>query len=392
LTRLRIAVLMGGPSPERDVSLATGQEIVRALDPRRYHVLPVEITKEGRWLPRPDLAKLSSGTRDPSTSSGRSQGPGTGSTPSVANSDSRRSESRVTSHESRLVRGPTPVSFDEAVDRDQVDVAFIAMHGPYGEDGTVQGLLELLGIPYTGSGVLASALAMDKLRSRQLFEWQRIPVPAYVSITADVWSDRGCVHHEVAQHLGYPCVVKPNAVGSSIGVSLVRERVGLDPAVALAFRYGPLVLIEEYVAGTEITCGIVDDPATGVPMPMPLVEIVPHADFYNYDSKYAPGGSEHIVPARVPEDVAQRAQALAVRVHQALGCEGMSRVDMIARGMDIVVLEANTIPGMTSTSLLPDAANAAGIVFPQLLDRIIESALRRSRLRSSQSPQSSQSS
>jgi len=262
-----------------------------------------------------------------------------------------------------------------------VDVAFIAMHGPYGEDGTVQGLLELLGIPYTGSGVLASALAMDKLRSRQLFEWHRIPVPAYLSVTVAVWRDRGHVHRQVAQDLGYPCVVKPNAVGSSIGVSLVREPTALDPAVEAAFAYGPIVLIEEYLSGTEITCGIVDDPETGDPAALPLIEVVPHAEFYSYQAKYAPGGSDHIIPARVSKQVAQLAQALALRAHQALGCEGMSRVDMIARGDDLVVLEVNTIPGMTVTSLLPHAAQSAGIEFPELLHRIIRSALRRAHQR-----------
>src|SRR5437667_162821 len=254
MTRLRIAGRRGGPSPERDVSMATGQEIVAALDPRQYDILPVEITKEGHWLPRPDLTPLTTGNAAP-----RQRGNAT-------------TIERVVSHGSRL---PVPVSFEQAVARDHVDVAFIAMHGPYGEDGTVQGLLELLGIPYTGSNVLASALAMDKLRSRQLFEWHRIPVPGYLSVTAPVWRDRDRVHRQVAQ---------------------------------------------------------------------------------------------------------------------ALGCEGMSRVDMITRGVDIVVLEVNTIPGMTATSLLPDAAKAAGIKFPELLDRIIRSALRRSRQQSTQSPRSPQSS
>jgi len=263
------------------------------------------------------------------------------------------------------------------VAREHVDVAFIAMHGPYGEDGAMQGLLELLGIPYTGSGVLASALAMDKLRSRQIFEWHGIPVPAYLGVTAAGWRDHGRVRAQVAADLGYPCVVKPNAVGSSIGVSLVREEAALEAAMATAFAYGPLALVEEYVRGTEITCGILDDPATGAPAALPLIEVVPHADFYDYAAKYAAGGSEHIIPARVSAEVAARAQALAVRAYQALGCEGMGRVDMIAQGGDIVVLEVNTIPGMTATSLLPEAAKAAGLSFADLLDRIVRNALRR---------------
>ncbi|HEU5299670.1 MAG TPA: D-alanine--D-alanine ligase [bacterium] len=360
MKKLRVAVLMGGPSPERDVSLGTGEQIVAALDPQRYSVLPVEITKDGKWLPRPEMVPL------PAPSSAPAPGGGLAA-----------AARRVPG----LMRGriePAPTTYDRFVEREQVDVAFIAMHGPYGEDGTMQGLLELLGIPYTGSGVLASALAMDKLRSRQIFEWHRLPVPGYLSVSRNVWRDRAHVHHQVETLIGYPCVVKPNAVGSSIGISLVRDAQRLEAAVKTAFGFGPIVLVEEYVAGVEITCGIVDDPDTGEPVPLPLVEIVPHADFYDYDAKYAAGGSDHIIPARVSEDVSKRAQALAVRAYQALGCEGMSRVDMIARETDIVVLEVNTIPGMTATSLLPDAAKAAGISFPDLLDRIIRSSLRRS--------------
>lgn len=373
MKRLRVAVLMGGPSPERDVSLQTGGQIVNALDPRRYQVLPVEITQDGKWLPRPDLRPLTDG--DPGTREHGNANPGRALIQDAASKIQDRA-----------------LAIDRAVARDQVDVAFIAMHGPYGEDGTVQGLLELLGIPYTGSGVLASALAMDKLRSRQLFEWHGIPVPAYLSVTAADWGDRGYVQRQTAQHLGYPCVVKPNAVGSSIGVSLVRDPPALDSAVDAAFAHGPLVLIEEYVDGTEITCGIVDDPHTGSPAALPLIEVIPHADFYDYQAKYASGGSDHVIPARVSDEVTRRAQALALRAYQALGCEGMSRVDMIVRDKDIVVLEVNTIPGMTSTSLLPDAARAAGIEFPRLLDRIIRSALRRSQPRSAQSTRSTQSS
>lgn len=347
--QMRVAVLMGGPSPERDVSISTGRQIVAALDRTRYKILPVEITREGKWLPRPEMLELA----------GVAGAPAAGVAvlaPSTA---------------------AGPMSHERFVQDERVDVALIAMHGPYGEDGTMQGLLELLGIPYTGSGVLASALAMDKLRSRQIFEWHRIPVPGYVSVTPDVWGDRGHVHREVAEHLGYPCVVKPNAVGSSIGVSLVRDPASLDPAVEAAFAYGRVVLVEEYIAGTELACGILDDPDTARPVALPLIEIIPHADFYTYEAKYADGGSDHLIPARVSAEVAARAQVLALRAYEALGCEGMGRVDVIARDADIVVLEVNTIPGMTATSLLPDAAKAAGISFSALLDRIVRRALHR---------------
>src|SRR5436853_5482714 len=173
--RLRVAVLMGGPSPERDVSLASGLQVLQAADPQQYEILPYEITREGKWLPRPDLLLLAA----------PGSAPQVGAVPEVAPSTA-------------LV----PHRIEEAVGDGAVDVAFIALHGPYGEDGTIQGLLELLGIPYTGSGVLASALAMDKVRSRQLFEWHRIPVPGYLSVTAPVWRDRDRVHRQVAQELG----------------------------------------------------------------------------------------------------------------------------------------------------------------------------------------------
>lgn len=370
MSKLRVAVLMGGPSPERDVSISTGQQIVEMLDQSRYSVLPVEITRDGKWLPRPDLLELPAGA-SASGSEGRVTAP------------SQEHEVRAGSQAGRPIMRPvpSPMTHDRFVEDERVDVALIAMHGPYGEDGTMQGLLELLGIPYTGSGVLASALAMDKLRSRQIFEWHRIPVPGYITVTPQNWRNRGLVHLEVAQHLEYPCVVKPNAVGSSIGVSLVRNAAALDPAVDAAFAYGPVVLVEEYVRGTELTCGILDDPDTGRAVPLPLIEVVPHSDFYDYEAKYAAGGSEHLIPARVNTDVAGRAQAMAVQAYEALGCEGMGRVDMIARHGDLVVLEVNTIPGMTATSLLPDAAKAAGISFADLLDRIIRSALRRKSLR-----------
>jgi D-alanine-D-alanine ligase len=368
MTRLRVAVLIGGPSPERDVSLATGQQIVAALDRKHYDILPIEVAVNGRWLPRPDLLRLP----HPASGNPISQ---EGTMPSPV------AKGEVRGAHIAALRPSGALDIERVMEREQVDVAVIAMHAPYGEDGTIQGLLEMLGMPYTGSGVLASALAMDKLRSRQIFEWHRIPVPAYCSITEDRWRDRARVHHDVATDLGYPCVVKPNAQGSSVGVSIVRDPSGLDPAIDMAFGFGPVVLVEEYIEGMELACSILDDPDRDAPMALPLIEIVPHHEFYSYDAKYAPGGSEHIIPARLPEDVTARAQALAVRAHQALGCEGMSRVDLLVHGTDIVVLEVNTIPGMTPTSLLPDGAKAVGITFPELLDRLIQHALRRARTR-----------
>ena len=349
--RLRVAILMGGPSPERDVSLTSGLQVLQAIDRRQYDPLPYEITREGKFLPRPDLLRLA--------------GPGApvqvGRVPAAKGS-------------SALAR------IEEAVGDGTVDLAFIALHGPYGEDGTVQGLLELLGIPYTGSGVLASALAMDKLRSRQVGMSNGLPFSKFVVVDGGAWpGNRGEVAAQVASELGYPCVVKPNAQGSSIGVSIVQTAEGLVPAVERALEYGDLVLVEEQLRGTELTCAILEDPKTGAPMPLPVIEIVPKREFFTYEAKYEPGASEEIVPARISPTLTRQAQQLALRAHRALGCEGMSRTDMFLRGDALVLLEVNTIPGLTSGSLLPRAAAAAGIEFSELVNRIIGSALRRER-------------
>ena len=352
--RLRVAILMGGPSPERDVSLTSGLQVLQAIDPTQFDALPYEITRDGKFLPRPDLLRLT--------------GPGAASAPPQVGRVPAAAESTA------LV----PHRIEDAVGSGTVDVAFIALHGPYGEDGTVQGLLELLGIPYTGSGVLASALAMDKLRSRQVGQASGLPFPAFVVVDGGAWpGNRAEVQSKVAAELGFPSVVKPNAQGSSIGVTIVRAADALFPAVERALEYGDVVLVEQQLHGTELTCAILEDPKTGIPTPLPVVEIVPKRDFFDYEAKYEPGASEEIVPARIPAALTRQAQQLALRAHRALGCEGMSRVDMFASEGKIVLLEVNTIPGLTPGSLLPRAAAAAGIDFSELVTRIIGNALRR---------------
>lgn len=335
-----------------------------ALDPEKYEALPVEITAEGKWLPRPDLLALAA----PNAAAPASPAP---SAPAAALPSSPAPALAAASHH-----------IDEVVREGAVDVVFVALHGPYGEDGTVQGLLELLGLPYTGSGVLASALAMDKLRSRQVLQASGIPVPAWMVLEAARWpAGRAEVARRVARDLGYPCVVKPNAQGSSIGVTIVREEAALDAAVERALGYGDLVLIEEYLRGTELTCGVLEDPDTGTPQALPVIEIVPRREFFTYEAKYQTGASEEICPARISASHAGRAQDLALRTHQVLGCEGFSRTDMFLSGGDLIVLEANTIPGLTEGSLIPLAAGAAGISYPELLNRMIAAALRRDRAR-----------
>lgn len=313
MSRLRVGVLMGGRSPEHEISLSSGRRVLAALDAARYVAVPLEVPRTGVWFPSP-----------------------------------------------------------------AIDVAFIAMHGPFGEDGTIQGLLEFAGIPYVGSGVLASALGMDKRRSRQIFGFNGIPTPGYLAVGRREFPAReATLAAEITQTLGFPCVVKPNAQGSSIGVSIVRDSERLGPALDVAFGFDGTILIEEYLTGIELTCAILDDPASGEPAALPLVEIVPKREFFTYEAKYTPGAADEICPARVSPEAAERAQAAALRAYRALGCADFARVDLFVRGTDVAILEVNTIPGLTEGSLFPKAARAGGIEFAALIDRLVGLAMRR---------------
>ncbi|PKQ16801.1 MAG: D-alanine--D-alanine ligase [Actinobacteria bacterium HGW-Actinobacteria-7] len=303
---IRVAVLMGGRSAEREVSLHTGAQVSAALRHSGF-----------------DVVEIDSGDDE----------------------------------------------FVIQLARAQANVVFICLHGRFGEDGTVQGLCELLELPYVGSGVLASALAMDKVMSKQLFVAAGIPTPEHVIVKRgdEVEFDR------IVDKLGPKTVVKPANEGSAIGVTIVHEYAELPAAIGLAFNYDRSVLVERFVAGTEITVGVLGNEH---PIALPTLEIVPEHEFYDYDSKYTPGMSRHIIPARVSEAARRECERLSVIAHDVLGCRGMSRTDLIVTSdEDIYVLETNTIPGMTSTSLLPDAARAAGIEFPDLCARLVGLAM-----------------
>jgi D-alanine-D-alanine ligase len=248
------------------------------------------------------------------------------------------------------------------------DVVFICLHGRLGEDGTVQGMLELLDLPYTGSGVLASAMAMDKVVSKATYTAHGIPTPRYVLLRRGETPDERAL-----SDLGPRTVVKPACEGSAIGVHIVHDPGELPAAVEEAFSHDDRVLVEQFVEGAEVTVGVLGNRD---PFALPTLEIVPQHEFYDYESKYVPGMSQHIIPARVPENVALACQSECVAAHRALGCRGMSRTDVIvAADQSVYVLETNTIPGMTSTSLLPDAARAAGIEFPDLCEKLVAYAL-----------------
>ncbi|MDP2234512.1 MAG: D-alanine--D-alanine ligase [Actinomycetota bacterium] len=249
------------------------------------------------------------------------------------------------------------------------DAVFICLHGRFGEDGTVQGLLELLDIPYVGSGVLASALAMDKLMSKRVFEHAGLASPQYVELHRSQPIDLDAI---VAK-LGAKSVVKPANEGSSVGMSIVHEPSELAAAIEKAFACDEGVLVERFVAGAEVTVGVIGNADI---MALPTLEIVPEHEFYDYESKYVPGMSSHIIPARVSQEARDECQSLALAAHRLLGCRGMSRADTIVTADgEVWLLEINTIPGMTSTSLLPDSARAAGIEFPQLCERLVALAM-----------------
>ena len=254
---------------------------------------------------------------------------------------------------------------------ERFDVAFLTLHGKMGEDGTIQGFLEMIGLPYTCSGVIGSALAMDKARAKTLYAEAGIPTAPSVSLRRGEAVDIG----SIAQTIGIPCVVKPATEGSALGVEIVGSTSDLSAAIDRTFNIDDQIVIERYIAGTEITVAILGNEET---KPLPVIEIVPQGEFYDFESKYAPGGSKHICPAPLPAEVAERAQDYAARAHRALGCLGVSRSDFIIDADGVPwILETNTIPGMTATSLLPDAARAAGLSFPELCTALIEYALER---------------
>jgi len=304
MKKMTIALLSGGVSSEREVSLNSGNQVFDALDKGKYKIV--------RYDPKTDL--------------------------------------------SRLVE-----------DAPGIDAALIILHGPYGEDGTVQGLLDLLDIPYQGSGVLGSSLAMNKLASKFLYEKAGLPIPPYIALQkGDPLEPAAWV-----KLLGLPLVIKPNEAGSSVGMTIVRSQDSIQEAVEKAFLHDSTILLEGYIEGIELTGGVIGNRDLQA---LPLIEIIPDDahEFFDYEAKYTAGVTQEICPARIDDEMTQKAQAYAKSAHRALFCSGYSRTDMILKDGEIYVLETNTIPGMTATSLLPQAAQVAGLNFGRLLDQLIE--------------------
>lgn len=305
-SKMNVALLAGGSSGERDISLASGQGAREALEEAGFNV---------------------------------------------------------------MVLDPAVKSDLEALLDGQFDVAFICLHGRYGEDGTIQGLLEVLGLPYIGSGVWSSALAIDKSKTKVFYEHYGIPTPKSVTL----YDPKAMTGAELIARVGSPCVVKPANEGSALGVYIVKEPTEVEEALTAAFALDSEVLVETYISGTELTVSVIgnDDPKA-----LPIIQIVPANEFYDFESKYAPGGSQHLCPAPLSAEDTARIQKIAVAAHKTLGCRGVSRTDIIMdENGDCWTLETNTVPGMTSTSLLPDAGRAAGYSFPELCTKLIELAI-----------------
>ncbi len=340
--RLKVAVLIGGRSAEREVSLSTGRQVLASLDRERYQAFAVDT---GATVGA--TAGLVPGEADVSSTPGWLFGDNLAGPPAGL---------------SALLSGQL-----------RPDVALICLHGRYGEDGTIQGLLELLDIPYTGSGVLSSALAMDKVMSKRVLRGAGIPTPADVVIhgLADAERYRGAM---AAGQVSFPLpvVVKPNRQGSTIGITIAHTQDQLTDALRTALAYDQEVLVEQFMSGMEITAPVLGNDDAEC---LPLIEIVPSSGFYDYEAKYTPGATDEIVPARLDPVRTAEVKEIALKSHNALKCRGFSRTDMMVDGNSVWVLEVNTIPGMTPTSLLPCSAAAAGISFPHLLDRMIALAL-----------------
>jgi D-alanine-D-alanine ligase len=334
---VRVAVLAGGRSSEHEISLASARSVLAALDPERYETTTIVIGRNGRW--------------ELGASDGKSL-PETPAEPTVETLP--------------VVAGSAP-----AAELGRVDVVLPILHGPFGEDGTVQGLLELAGVPYVGAGVAASALCMDKDLCKAVLRDRGLPVAQNVTLR-----DGDPPRHPFA----YPVFVKPARLGSSVGISKAHDDAELVEAVALARRHDDKVLIEELLDGTEVECGVLgnDEPIASV-----VGEIVANAEWYDYAAKYDEGGMELVVPARISPEATERVRSLAVESFVSTECEGMARIDFFVRpGGEVVVNEINTIPGFTSTSVYAKLFEASGVPYPELLDRLISLALERHERRS----------
>lgn len=361
--RIRVGVIFGGRSGEHDVSITSGHAILSHIDQSRFEPVPIGITRDGAWVTGGDpLKQLAATSRLPLPDHSDSASNGT---------DDQSSEIATTAQHSHLLdRSDTTWIQD-------IDVVFPVLHGPMGEDGTVQGMLELAGIPYVGSAVLGSAVSMDKITAKRLCEGAGIPVVPWFSFTRKDWNQNECdIRSRIDSEMGYPCFVKPSNMGSSVGVFKVHDEDELADAVAGAAFHDRRLMVERAVNVRELEVSVLGnyDPISSV-----VGEVVPGHEFYDYEAKYVDDSSELNIPADVSPDVSDEVRRIAVNVFQLLDCAGLARVDCFldVDSGQVYFNELNTIPGFTPISMYPKLWEASGIAFDELVSRLIELAIER---------------
>lgn len=336
---MKIAVLLGGSSPERLVSISSGKGVINALRELGHEVVAIDPALGTDQIHESELLSQAVGANPPS---------------------------------GEFLKKLSPKNYLAAINSDllnDTDLAFIILHGKWGEDGIVQSLLELRSVPYTGSGVMASAIAMDKVMSKKLFAHHGTPTADWYDYRVN--SGRTASVRDEIRKLGYPNVVKPNDQGSSVAITIVNDESGLETALDEAEKYSDVVLVEKFIQGAELTVGILGEE------PLPVIEIRPHGGFYDYHHKYTKGMTEYLVPAPIDKSLATKLQEMSVKTFLSLGCKTFGRVDFrIGSDGTPYCLEVNTIPGMTGTSLVPKAAAAAGIGFTEVIRRILELSMK----------------
>lgn len=349
---LSVCILFGGMSPEHEVSLRSAESVLNNIDKSKYNVFPVGITKEGKWI-------LYGGKDYSDLPSGRW----------LTHPDNRQAAISP-------IRGQGLLTFEgDCVVRERIDVAFPVLHGENGEDGTIQGLLQLAGIPYVGPHVAASAVAMDKTLTKLVADNAGIPQAAWQLVRrADMGSRMEKTLDTLEGRFSYPMFVKPAGTGSSVGVSKATDREDLQKALLAAGKYDDKVLVEEFIRGREVEVAVMGNES---PVASVCGEIDSGADFYDYDAKYITDTSVAYVPARIPEEVSEKVRDMAVRVYKAIGCQGLSRVDFFVTWEEnrVVFNEINTIPGFTSISMYPKLFGASGVPYSQLIDKLLELAM-----------------
>ena len=355
--KIRVGLIFGGRSGEHEVSFCSASSIIKAINKDKYTVVPIGITKEGRWI-SPQDSELA-------LQSGKIEGK---STVILLKDPSGNALIRTTNNQRS----------DKSPALERVDVIFPALHGPYGEDGTIQGLLEVANIPYVGAGVAASAISMDKDLMKTIFQQRGLPILKWMTIRRKEWQkDKEKILSSIENGFEYPLFVKPTNLGSSVGITKVHEKEELEGAIDLASSYDRKILIEEGLEEVrEIECGILgnDEPRASV-----VGEVRPAGEFYDYDSKYIDGGTQLIVPAELPDDVSKKVQDIALLAFKAVDAVGMARVDFFVSKKEnkIYLNEINTIPGFTSVSMYPRLWMASGVPYSDLIDQLIQLALER---------------